>query len=366
MAFQPSQKTISISLIGLALLVSIIWAWRSRSTGSSTAPVVLNGIQEPHKQNSDTILNVDSLTPQQNAIVDRINNGLPVEANPHRLVRTRVNSETIDEQVKKIGEIWGVAESTSFGVNPEPESTKFLVDSLVNNIRIKRIIETGLRDPEKVGAIIEDDLAARIDRWERTVDEYDALRKAGRGGFASSNRGEVVGDRGAQTFYEDRYAIPAEFFILANLGRQQALPLVSRFAASIELVRLPDKNGKFNDRFPTLFSRINMDVARWAAIVLLTENNEERYAVLKKYLAKASPHDVFCEEITVPASDALWNLNDIAVVSGRIDISKEPMMKLKVPKAESLENSETYDRHLVFLALGAADKKLPAICDPFR
>jgi hypothetical protein len=351
----------------LALIVGVSW-WVIR--GNVAPSGIVNSSSRgvlPKQTSQDTspLPGTDFLSGQEAAVMDRVAEGLPVEANPHRVVRTRVGGEDLATMVRNTGETWAVSQSLSFDAFVDAKSTEVLTRSFARNIRIKRLIELGLSNPE-VGTHIARDLFARIESWEKTVMDFREADNQGKGGFAVADDGTRKGETASITFYEDQYAIPAQFFILANLGRQEVLPLAAQLFDRVKFVLLPDKFGNYPETNVRLHERLNLEIAYWAAVVVFPENNDERYAAVKKTILSKWSRDVICENESVPGSDALWNDNDIAVVTGRIDISSEPTVKLKVPALEKLSKVPEREKARVLKALAEADGRMPASADTLK
>jgi hypothetical protein len=348
-----------ILIIGCSILTVALIVWLTRTSHKLQNENVSVATQASPTPNatagSDLVADVPFLTPQQKAIVERIEKKLPIEANTHRLVRSRIADESPDALVKNSGEIWAVAESVSFSSVFDATDTESLIRSFKDNLRLKRLIEVGREQPAEMISRIAKDLATRIDRWEHTVDAYDELCEMGGGGIAVSDKGTVTGGTVAQTFHEDRYAIPAELFVLANLRSQEALPLISLLIKRIQFVQTSGDNPKRH-----LPRTINTDVPYWVAISLLPESGEARYTDTKKAISDKWTNKVLCREEEVLSPHALWNANNIAVTSGRVRISDEPKMNLLFPVLDELSKVPSGEKIKILVMLAMADKQLPA------
>ena len=290
----------------------------------------------------------------------------PGGTNLHQAVMSRVQGEDIKALSAGLGDGWGAFEGSGMSEIQDPASHKFMTRNLRGNVRVKRLIAMGRADPDEVAAVLMKDFEAMVGDWRKIMDAAQEALDQGAIGFGMSTTGDVIGDLRLKAKSDAVHAIPAYAFILANLDRKEALPVLSRLTREIEVVRVLPDNAAPADRRRGR-ARIDTDTIFFAAALLLQRHPEEsRYAPMQADLAKLTAGQAMSNTVEVTGWTAHWNGQEMLVKAGAFDLQAEPKMKLLMPDDTLLAKIPTDRKSKILIGIAVADGVYPAEMDPYK
>jgi hypothetical protein len=303
---------------------------------------------------NDTITDAVPTDDRSAFVQQLLEKGLALEPNPRKVAKKFVRDLSVEELIGELGHAW--TSSTPFcGIARNETSIAWLRYSLMSNLRVKRVILEGRKNPERVGSLVCTDLMRRTNQWQDTVQAYeDAYHEKGSLRYLVGDNGKKVASGAFEKYCQDKYAIPADIFILMNIDYSKGLDTLVDFADWMfsvpkRMVQTPDgpyTYWQLDTRGPyggkPVRKRLNGDMVFYAVAMYLQNNADPKYQSAREALEKVLKGKPACTEDTTDTPEALWPADDALIMAAGVDNSAEPKMTLLLPNLEIIEDKDRW------------------------
>lgn len=247
----------------------------------------------------------------------------------------QVEGKSAAQLISEMGNLWlAMAESSSGAAWSQSGP---LLNSVIANPLLIRLIEEGRTDPERIGRLISANLHERVAGFPDRFKQFHQSVSAGRGGGYVSEHGQATGNTAFLDYEADRYAIQASLWVLANIESEDGLGCVRELLSLCQhrdRYIVPKRDMMANSFSPEFIAYSFLAFAGRSktasrdADVLLLKREFEQMPVTSKMLVKGSR--------------ASWPNNDSLPVAAGVNMSSEPKLLVQVPNLKVLSPALDY------------------------
>jgi hypothetical protein len=359
-------------LAGIFVLVTIavfiFWLGSLDTTPSSDSNLAVATAQTPNDPQSIDLIEVVAVADvetnempldDRSAFVEQLlEKGLPLKPNVRRVEQQSIEDKSAEQLIEEFGHLW-TSSAGPPNISRNETSIVWLNNSLLANLRVKKLILEGRKNPEWVGSLLSQDLMRRTRQWGDTVEAYEkAYREKGSLGLAVSNDGEEMGSSAFKKYLQDKYAIPAEMFILMNINYEKALEAFAeyadwRYSVPKKIVMTPEgprthwtlqRRGPYGSK--PIRDRLNNDMLLYATATLLQNNTDPKYQKVRERLGEILKDRPICTQEITDTPEALWPEGHPLLVATEMNTPSEDKMNILVPNLDLIENNQLWKRKI--------------------
>jgi len=302
----------------------------------------------PNEPNVEPLGELADLPPtgRVKMIEQLIEANMPPESRYVRVVKNQMKGLTLKQLIEDVGDAWSANSPFMFSCTGDWSDVVALKIYLPTNIRALEIIEAGRKDPERVGAMVTQNLRKRLNEFPELYEKYEMFSMTHEPidlFYAAGHNGSEAGCEFVHMYEEYRYAIAAYMWIMVNIGYSKSLDVLEDFIAMMyddTKFQYPPEQAKHAEKAWNVASTVSEMTWRFLcpemtlyAMSMLVQKKDcpEEFAQTRKFYNQAFKGVNLSKQVAVPASDALYPAGDFRLSVLDIDTSSEPQIKLEVP-----------------------------------